>query len=116
MLHEHAESHNYLSQCQSVNYGMLALLIIHGLTDERRSVSVRNFYLSTGLMNAGIAHRNYGHGAAMAFATYSNPVFLEYAKQVWWAVKTYTLSQSELDAGTAPLKNISLTPTCQGRK
>ncbi|KAJ7889844.1 hypothetical protein B0H14DRAFT_2691060 [Mycena olivaceomarginata] len=62
-------------------------------------------------MNDGL---NYGHGAAMAFATYSNPVFLEYAKQVWWAVKTYTLSQSELDTGTASLKNISLTPTCQG--
>ncbi|KAJ6458195.1 hypothetical protein C8R45DRAFT_1183631 [Mycena sanguinolenta] len=57
---------------------------------------------------------NFGHGAAMEFATYKDPIFLEYAKQVWWIVESYTLSQSEVDAGTVPSKNFAMTPTCQG--
>ncbi|KAJ6464850.1 Six-hairpin glycosidase-like protein [Mycena sanguinolenta] len=57
---------------------------------------------------------NYGHGAVMAFATYKNPIFLDYAKQVWWTVESYTLSQSEVDAGTVPSKNFVVTPTCLG--
>ncbi|KAJ6556197.1 hypothetical protein B0H19DRAFT_140452 [Mycena capillaripes] len=62
-------------------------------------------------MNDGV---NYGHAAVIAYTTYQNPIFLEYAKQVWWAVQTYTISQKELDVGTTPLKNFTLEPTCEG--
>lgn len=60
--------------------------------------------------------RNYGHAAVIAYTTYKNPVFLEYAKQVWWAMNTYTILQKELDVGTTPLKNFTLEPTCEGGK
>ncbi|KAJ7342472.1 hypothetical protein DFH08DRAFT_874337 [Mycena albidolilacea] len=57
---------------------------------------------------------NYGHAAAMAFSTYKNPVFLQYAEQVWWAVNAYTLTQKNVDSGTIALKNFTLGHTCQG--
>ncbi|KAJ6552988.1 hypothetical protein B0H19DRAFT_1263414 [Mycena capillaripes] len=57
---------------------------------------------------------NYGHAAAVAYSTYKNPVFLQYAEQVWWAVNAYTLSETDLKTGTIPLKNFPLGPTCQG--
>ncbi|KAJ6492165.1 hypothetical protein C8R45DRAFT_1137275 [Mycena sanguinolenta] len=73
-------------------------------------------YGATNFTGEYITYRNYGHGAVMAFATYKNPIFLDYAKQVWWTVKSYTLSQSEVDAGTVPSKNFVVTPTCLGSK
>ncbi|KAJ7648816.1 hypothetical protein DFH06DRAFT_1332411 [Mycena polygramma] len=62
-------------------------------------------------MNDGI---NYGHGAVMAFTAYSNTLFLDYARQVWWAVEPYTLSQKDVDTGTIPLKNFTMITTCTG--
>jgi hypothetical protein len=60
------------------------------------------------------ADRNYGHGAVIAFKTYKSQAFLEYAKQVWWTAKEYTLSQTDVELGTVPLKNFALSPTCLG--
>ncbi|KAJ6555980.1 hypothetical protein B0H19DRAFT_947446, partial [Mycena capillaripes] len=57
---------------------------------------------------------NYGHGAAMAFTAYKNSIFLDYAKQVWWTARAYTLSQNDVNIGTVPLKNFTLNPTCHG--
>ncbi|KAJ6554697.1 hypothetical protein B0H19DRAFT_1029835, partial [Mycena capillaripes] len=57
---------------------------------------------------------NYGHGAAVAFVTYKTQAFLKYAEQVWSTVKTFTLSQSDVDAGSIPLKEFTISPTCGG--
>ncbi|KAJ7769010.1 hypothetical protein B0H16DRAFT_1518905 [Mycena metata] len=57
---------------------------------------------------------NYGHGAAVAFATYKTKAFLNYAEQVWSTVKTFTLSQSDVNAGSIPLKAFTINPTCGG--
>jgi len=62
-------------------------------------------------MNDGL---NYGHGAAVAFATYKTQVFLTYAEQVWSTVKSFTLSQNDVNAGTVPLKEFTISPTCGG--
>ncbi|KAJ7908484.1 hypothetical protein B0H13DRAFT_1455483, partial [Mycena leptocephala] len=52
--------------------------------------------------------------AVIAFKTYKSQAFLEYAKQVWWTAKEYTLSQTDVDLGTVPLKDFALNPTCLG--
>ncbi|KAJ6556209.1 hypothetical protein B0H19DRAFT_1262306 [Mycena capillaripes] len=56
----------------------------------------------------------FGHAGVQAYNTYKNPLFLDYAKQVWLAAEIYTLSQSELDAGTMASKSFTLETTCQG--
>ncbi|KAJ7796986.1 hypothetical protein B0H14DRAFT_3143605, partial [Mycena olivaceomarginata] len=60
------------------------------------------------------ACRNYGHGAAVAYATYKAGVFLQYAEQVWWAAKAFTLGQNDVDKGTIPSKDFTISPTCGG--
>ncbi|KAJ7854532.1 hypothetical protein B0H14DRAFT_3449531 [Mycena olivaceomarginata] len=48
------------------------------------------------------ACRNYGHGAAVAYATYKAGVFLQYAEQ------------NDVDKGTIPSKDFTISPTCGG--
>lgn len=73
-------------------------------------------FLDENVTEPGAVPRNYGHAAAAAFAAYKNPKFLDYAEQVWWAAKAYTLSQNDVSVGTTPLKESTLSPTCHGRK
>ncbi|KAJ7124370.1 hypothetical protein C8R44DRAFT_852259 [Mycena epipterygia] len=63
-----------------------------------------------GIINDGL---NYGHAAIIAYTTYKNPLFLEYAKQSWWWGRIYTISQDELNIGTLATKNFTLQKTCQ---
>ncbi|KAF8189560.1 hypothetical protein K438DRAFT_1971675 [Mycena galopus ATCC 62051] len=48
----------------------------------------------------------------MAFVAYNNPVFLEYAIQVWSTAASYTLSQSDVNVGTVPFKDFAIASTC----
>ncbi|KAJ6556210.1 hypothetical protein B0H19DRAFT_1262307 [Mycena capillaripes] len=57
---------------------------------------------------------NFGHAGVQAYTKYKSPLFLDYAKQVWWAMESYTLSQSELDIGTIASKSFTLETTCRG--
>ncbi|KAF7341000.1 Glycoside hydrolase family 76 protein [Mycena sanguinolenta] len=57
---------------------------------------------------------SYGHAAAIAYTTYNNPVFLQYAVQAWWAARNYTLYPDNIDAGTFPAKNFPLSASCAG--
>ncbi|KAF7362721.1 Glycoside hydrolase family 76 protein [Mycena venus] len=57
---------------------------------------------------------NYGHGAAVAYATYKTGVFLQYAEQAWWAAKAFTLGQNDVNSGTVPSKDFTISPTCGG--
>ncbi|KAF7341002.1 Glycoside hydrolase family 76 protein [Mycena sanguinolenta] len=57
---------------------------------------------------------SYGHAATIAYTTYNNPVFLQYAVQAWWAARNYTLYPDNIDAGTFPAKNFPLSASCAG--
>ncbi|KAJ6457253.1 glycosyl hydrolase family 76-domain-containing protein [Mycena sanguinolenta] len=57
---------------------------------------------------------DYGHAAVIAYTTYNNPVFLQYAVESWWAARNYTLYPDNLDAGTFPGKNFPLSASCAG--
>ncbi|KAF7332921.1 Glycoside hydrolase family 76 protein [Mycena venus] len=64
-----------------------------------------------GKINDGL---HYGHGAAVAYEKYKTGVFLEYAEQVWWAAKAFTLGQNDVSKGTVPYKDFTISPTCGG--
>ncbi|KAF7288743.1 Glycoside hydrolase family 76 protein [Mycena indigotica] len=63
------------------------------------------------VLNDGLT---FGHGAAIAYKTYNVPIFLQYAKQSWWAAVPYTLTQTALDAGKIASKSFNLSSSCQG--
>ncbi|KAJ7668926.1 hypothetical protein B0H17DRAFT_873198, partial [Mycena rosella] len=56
---------------------------------------------------------NYGFAAAMAYKTYKDPMFLEYARQSWWWGRLNTISQADLNTGIVPGKNFTVCATCQ---
>ncbi|KAJ6596129.1 hypothetical protein DFH09DRAFT_973280 [Mycena vulgaris] len=53
---------------------------------------------------------NYGHAAAIAYKTYRNPLFLQFAIQSWWWGRLNTISQD----GLLDARNFDLSTTCQG--
>ncbi|KAJ7773512.1 hypothetical protein B0H14DRAFT_2965821 [Mycena olivaceomarginata] len=63
---------------------------------------------------ADTLQQNYGHGAAVAYATYKTEVFLQYAEQVWWTAKAFTLEQNDLNKGTVPFKDFTISSSCGG--
>ncbi|KAF7288754.1 Glycoside hydrolase family 76 protein [Mycena indigotica] len=62
------------------------------------------------VLNNGL---NFGHGAVVAYKTYNNSLFLQFAVDAWSAVVPYTLTQAELDAGKTSNKNFTLSSDCQ---
>ncbi|KAJ6520988.1 hypothetical protein DFH09DRAFT_1287310 [Mycena vulgaris] len=56
----------------------------------------------------------YGRAAAKAYAAYKNPTFRDYAVQSWYFGRSYTISQSDVTAGTITTKDFPIQKVCQG--
>jgi hypothetical protein len=50
----------------------------------------------------------------VVYATYKTEVFLQYAEQVWWTAKAFTLEQNDVNKGTVPFKDFTISSSCGG--
>ncbi|KAK7051196.1 hypothetical protein VNI00_004696 [Paramarasmius palmivorus] len=87
-----------------------------GLTNQKKyQAQLKQFFSTAESGFRGGLGFSYGYSALLAYNTYQDTVFLEYAEESWRLGRAYTLSSNDISTGKNANKDFTISESCRSQ-